>query len=48
MKQNYYENPVTGELWTEKQWLEYVAFEEQKSSERYNCENCYGCQNCEG
>ena len=46
----YYQNPCTGEQWTEQQHLEYIAWQEsQIEKDRENdCEDCYGCEKCEG
>ena len=43
----YYQSPVTGEQWTEEQYLEYVAFEESRSNSENECEDCCGCEKCE-
>jgi hypothetical protein len=46
----YYQNPCTGEQWTEAQHLEYIAWQESRiEKDRENdCEDCYGCEKCEG
>jgi len=46
----YYQNPCTGEQWTEQQQLEYIAWQESSlEKDRENdCEDCYGCEKCEG
>lgn len=44
----YYQNPSTGEQWTEAQYLEYVAFEENRHNTDNFCEDCHGCEKCEG
>jgi hypothetical protein len=46
----YYQNPCTGEQWTEEQHLQYIAWQESRiEKDRENdCEDCYGCEKCEG
>ena len=46
IQEKVYYSPFSGEIWTIKQWNEYVAFEE--SREEKNCgSECYGCAKCE-